>query len=419
MARDSLKQAHGNWVEGDRFWGREQDITIFRKYVDEGAHVLLVAQRRMGKTSLMRETARRLELENLYHCLFVDFQKASSASDAMVALSLAIHEHKPLWKKTKEVFSNILSKVAGAIDRVQVGDLGVTLRAGLTLGNWAEKGDQLLGILAASERPVLILMDEVPILVNRMLKGENHTITPERKSQTDEFMSWLRQNSIAHQGKLRMVISGSIGLEPILRQAGLSATINNFTPYELKPWDEETAVGCLNALANEYGLQFHDNAPSEMVRRLGCCIPHHVQMFFRHVHDRCIRRKTMDFHCEEVAEVYDNEMLSSRGHAELTHYEERLKQILGAELFTLALEMLTEASVTGCLGREALEALRSYIDASNRDAAEIQNDILWVLEHDGYLERREKGYVFVSDLLRDWWRARHSFTFTPVLKRGA
>jgi hypothetical protein len=31
-----LKMAHGNWVAGDRFWGRETDLEIFASRIDEG-----------------------------------------------------------------------------------------------------------------------------------------------------------------------------------------------------------------------------------------------------------------------------------------------------------------------------------------------------------------------------------------------
>ena len=55
--------------------------------------------------------------------------------------------------------------------------------------------------LAGSEKPVIIFFDEVPILVNRMLKGNDYKITEERRRQTDTFMSWLRDNSIRHRGK--------------------------------------------------------------------------------------------------------------------------------------------------------------------------------------------------------------------------
>ena len=158
----------------------------------------------------------------------------------------------------------------------------------------------------------------MPLLVNRILKDDDFKITPERKSKADEFMSWLRKNSLAHQGKVRIVLSGSIGFEPILRQAGLSAAINNFYPFDLKPWDKDAAIEALRTLANEYGVCFKKDAEAVMVRRLGCCNPHHVQMFFTQVYDRCIRRERMDFFPDEVNDIYENEMLGIRGHAELT-----------------------------------------------------------------------------------------------------
>ena len=351
-----LTQAYGNWVEGDRFWDRKADTELLINKLDEGAHILLVAQRRMGKTSLMKEISRLLR--DRYICLFVDLQKASSAEDAIVEINLALKPHRNLWDKTKELFSNVLDKLTRSIDEVNLGEIGIKLRAGLTSGNWSEKGDSLFSILAESELPVLLLIDEVPLMVNRMLKGEDFKITPERKLRVDEFMSWLRKNSIKHQGKTRIVLSGSIGFEPILRQAGLSATINNFQPFDLKPWDEATAIGCLKALAAKYGIHFKNDAEATMAKRLGCCIPHHVQMFFTNVYDRCKRRGRMEFFSDEVNDIYESEMLGIRGHAELTHYEERLKLVLGPDLFPLALEMLTETAVTGCLTRQTLTALQ-------------------------------------------------------------
>ena len=413
---EKLKQAQGNVVTGDRFWDREKDIELLTKRIDEGAHVLLVAQRRMGKTSLMAEVYQRLS--ERYVCLFVDLQKAASGSDAIVELSLAVQPHKPLWNKTKEVFANVIEAVREKVEKVGVGELGVTLRAGLTAGNWAGKGDQLFAILAGSEKPVLLMLDEVPILINRMLKGEDFTVTAERRKETDEFMSWLRKNSIRHQGKLRIVISGSIGLEPILHQARLSAGINNFVPFELKAWDEDTAVKCLEALANEYGIKYEEGVVTNMAERLGCCIPHHVQMFFSHVYDRCVRKGVMACSREDVIQVYEGDMLGVRGHVELTHYEERLEQVLGPEIMPIALEMLTEAAVVGCLSREAIGALQKDYKFTERATGDIQKEILWVLEHDGYLKQEDKGYVFVSKLLRDWWKSRYMNFYISISKRG-
>lgn len=411
-----LVQAHGNWVEGERFWNREHDKAIMIERLDEGAHILLVAQRRMGKTSLMKEIKRLLS--DRYTCLFVDLQKAVTAEDAIVTISVALKPYTGLWTKTKSLFANVLSTLVGGIEELSLGEVGIKLRAGLTAGNWREKGDALFSILAGSDQPVLLLIDEVPLMVNRILKGEDFKITAERVAKVDEFMSWLRENSIAHQGKIRIVLSGSIGFEPILRQANLSATINNFQPFDLKPWDEATAAGCLQALAAQYGVIFHDDVEAVMARRLGCCIPHHVQMFFSHVHDRCKRRGRMDFYPDEVEDVYESEMLGIRGHSELTHYEDRLKLVLGPDIFTLALEILTETAVTGCLTRPALQALQKGYEFEERSIASATEEILRVLEHDGYLKLVTDGYQFESHLLQDWWKKRYGYFHVPVLERG-
>jgi hypothetical protein len=70
-------------------------------------------------------------------------------------------------------------------------------------GNWVE-GDRFWD---RESDTGLLLIDEVPLMVNRMLKGEDFRITPERKARVDGFMSWLRKNSLSHQEKIRIVLS--------------------------------------------------------------------------------------------------------------------------------------------------------------------------------------------------------------------
>ena len=113
------------WVQGaERFWGREIDLQLFEEGIEEGANYLLVAQRRMGKTSL------------------------------------ALRDHKGIWTKTKELFANILAKLGSSVDTLKLSELSISLRAGLSAGNWASKGDELFEILASSDKPVLLLLDE-------------------------------------------------------------------------------------------------------------------------------------------------------------------------------------------------------------------------------------------------------------------
>jgi uncharacterized protein len=405
-----LKRATGNWVVGDQFWDREVEVDLFLERLQEGAHLLLTAPRRIGKTSLLKESARRLQ--GRFICLFVDLQKAEGPADAVVELSLAAHSYRPVWDRFASVFQNVLKDT---VETVKIKDLSVVLRGGLTGANWQSKGDDLFQILAEQDQPVAVFLDEVAILVNRILRGNDYVITSQRRQEVDAFLSWLRANTIRHQGKIRLVVTGSIGLEPLVRQAGLSATLNTFTPFHLGPWTRDVAGGCLRALANGYELNLHEDAIEEMLDRLGVYVPHHVQMFFDYVYQDARIAGVREVSRALVNEVYQRSMLGIRGHVELSHMEERLKMVLGPKLDLLALDLLTEAAVAGHLTADSARILA--LDHCGDEWNAPLRDVLSILEHDGYLRSREGVYSFVSALLKDWWTARFRFAFIPAAER--
>lgn len=415
-----LMQANGNWVDGDRFWGRDVELQLFLGKLEAGGNLRMTAQRRMGKTSLMREAFRCLKEKGETIPLFVDLEDAKCAEDAIVELGIAAGEHKRAAAKVREVFRNSLSAVVDRLEELSIAEVKLKLRAGLTESSWQDKGEQLVANLASLGKPVVLFLDELPILVNRILRDPvSRAITNSSKHKADIFMSWLRRISSLHQGRIAMVLTGSIGLEPILHQAGLSATINNFEAFILEPWSEETAIGCLEALGNQYRLQYEDGVVREMVKLLGCCIPHHVQLFFDKVRASCSRNRDQCCPLEIARWVYKQQMLGNAAQAELSHYEERLEQTLDKETYPLALDMLTEAAVRGRLTLQAVRAFEQFYPALDGRTVDVQNQLLRILEHDGYLTRKRDGYVFVSSLLKDWWKARHRFSYTPVLKRKA
>lgn len=157
-----------------------------------------------------------------------------------------------------------------------------------------------------------------------------------------------------------------------------------------------------------------------MCRRLRCHIPHHVQTFFDHLHEYLRRTKRSVASLDDVERVYTDDMLSVRGQVDLQHYETRMRLVLGTQEYRTALELLTEAVLSdGMLSDSTVNQYREStitVDASNYPAT--VDDVLYLLEHDGYLERCVGGYRFVSGLLEDWWRARHGRHFVPIIRRG-
>ena len=114
-------------------------------------------------------------------------------------------------------------------------------------------------------------------------------------------------------------------------------------------------------------------------------------------------------------------MLSIRGQADLDHYESRLKLVVGPDGYRAALALLTEAAVNdGVLQRAAMDLYREQFRVwAVSDHPVTIDDVLRVLEHDGYLEPwGDDEYRFVSGLLEDWWLARHGRHFVPVARRS-
>ena len=276
-----LKKAGSNWVSDDRFFDREIELETLAERIEEGMHTLLTAQRRMGKTSLVHELLRRLDQKGDFETIFVDLQDAETPADAIAEIAARSRSVQGAWHRIQSAFDNVLRGFGDRLDSVGVGDLRVSLRAGMDAGNWRGKADALYAALAQNDRPVVLALDELSILVNRLLKDSDYRITPEGRAAADLFLSWLRKNGQEHRDRVSLIISGSVSLEPILRQAGLSAHANIFSPFHLKPWDEKTADRCLVELARTYGLVLSAAVRKEMCRRLRCQIPHHVPAFLR------------------------------------------------------------------------------------------------------------------------------------------
>ncbi len=419
-----LTKAGANWVEGpERFFDREAELETLAERAREGIHTLLTAQRRMGKTSLVRESLRRLAEEGAFETVFADLEDASGAADAIAEIAVRSRSAQGAWRRIAGAFANLLQGVGDRIEEVGLPDLRVKLRAGIDAGNWRQRGDAVFAALAGNARPAVLALDELPILIDRMLKQGGEGPSPEGGRAADAFLGWLRKNGQEHRGRVVLVLSGSVGLEPVLEQAGLSAQANIYAPLDLEPWDEKTAMDCLGELAAKYGLDLPGDVRRAMCGRLRRQVPHHVQQYFDHLHARLRRADRREARMEDAERVYEDDMLSVRGQADMAHYESRLLAVLGREGYRTALALLTEAAVSGgALSDGAVARYRAELDAS-ADAGDAGTPpapighVLHILQHDGYLERREGGYRFVSGLLEDWWRARHGHGFPPIGSR--
>ena len=415
-----IQKGGSNWVDGRNFFGRKTELEALEERVREGTHTLLSAQRRMGKTSLVRELLRRLAETGEFEIVFVDLEAAASPADAIAEVGVQTRSVRAAWDRIRTGFTNLMRSARDGIEELSVADTRVKLRARIDAGNWQHRGDAIFAALAKSGRPVVVAIDELPIFVNRLLKDETGHLTPEGKQEADAFLSWLRKAGQTHRDRITLILSGSVSLKPLLQRARLSAHANIYSPYDLKPWSKEVAASCLEALAETYEVGLGQEVRSDMCRRLRCCIPHHVQMFFDRMHNHLRRARRQDATLEDVEWVYVREMQGVSGQVDLQHYEERLEKVLGRAGYTVALEILTATAVNGEFAAETVDRYRDHFaihEAQDGIGTPSVDHVLHVLQHDGYLEPSEGGHRFVSGLIEDWWQRRYGQGFVPVFSR--
>ena len=403
-----MQSSTGRWVNGDNFFDRHRELKILQRKICEHNHVLLTGQRRMGKTSLAQELGRLLKTKE-WIFLFCNVEAATCAEDVIVEIARAVHPHRPIFSRFATATSNWFNS---KVEEINAFEFGLKFRAGLDAGNWRRYGERLFQDFTTQDEPVFLVIDELPIFLKRMLHKDGNS------QRVDEFLSWLRWvcQALGDSSPVFM-LSGSIGLDPLVNRLGIPDRINYLDTFRLGPWDRDTSVACFNLLAQSHELPVDDGVANEVYEALGVGIPHHVQSFFARLRDFVTMQERDRVTVKDVGHVYRHELLGPSGQNDLVHYETRLKDGLDDSSYPLAMEILAEAAVQDVFAPHARRCLEQMYSRSMDDAPGRIVEVMDVLIHDGYLEVAEDGHRFPSRLLKDWWSARFRDHHTPIQKR--
>jgi len=400
-----MRNITGQAVIGDDLYGREYELNRLWEMLEQGEHILMLAPRRVGKTSLMLEL-HRAPREN-WDVFYVDVEACKGPADCIAAVLAALaanpqyrsrFEAMPFSAAVKDIFSRLsISTDIGAM-RVELAN---------AIGrDWDRAASQLqtrLTSLPDTERHLLIIFDELPFLLSRMLRTGGHE--HETELLLSHFRHWRQAPEL--RGKVHTLVGGSIGLEGVLRRAGLSGSINDLTPFRLESWDKATAVKFLSSLGHDYNFNLRDESVEQVLGLLGDPVPYHLQLFFSALRDTC-QGDARNVSAHLIAECFADRLAGPSGTAHLDHYAKRLDFAFDEDEHRTALDVLSRACRrdSGVPVAE-LEDLRQQNEPAFRS-------VLRDLETDGYLRRGpDETLRFRSNLLRQWWRKYHGRYTAP------
>ncbi|MGZ8711498.1 MAG: hypothetical protein ACXW28_14850, partial [Thermoanaerobaculia bacterium] len=382
-----LHNTVGRPVEGEDFFDRVAEIQKLWERL-ETDNVLLLAPRRVGKTSVMfhlRDTAAK----HGYRSMYTSVANGLTELDFVRRVLSEIERHKEGRKVLRSLKKSAVGQFFRRIRRIDVFGGGFELTDHAE-GQWAAIGESIVAALHGLESKWLLLIDEVPIFVLGLMRADPSGM----RART--FLNWFRDLRLAPQTtkSVRWLLAGSIGLDTVTRRMNLGDTINDlYLENEFGPFRREVAIQLLDQLSVSYRFPMADDIKGEICDRIGWLIPYHLQLVFGELRTRCSERTPL---AADVAATFED-LLSPAKRSYFDYWKQRLHVELGNPDDEQAIALLNGAAVdaNGASEQTLSAILTSHVgDSAARKARLIY--LLDVLRSDGYLVQSNDRYVFRS-----------------------
>ncbi len=357
-------------------------------------NVLLLAPRRVGKTSLLTRLRDEIEDTHGFHAVYATAEGIPDELEFLREICRVVESHtKPgsaarAWKR--------IEGVVRRADEIDFAAFKVKLSAA-EIASWQSRADELGELLRPLEGHWFYLIDELPIFVLRLLDAD------ESGRRARSFLEWfraLRQKLSVPDANHHWLLAGSIGLDTVASRNDLSATINDLATQRLGPFTQEIASEFLQKLSVGEGVPLKVGCIEYALEKIGWLIPFHLQLLFskfREIHEQT--RRPLG---PADVDVAMESLLAER--KDFDGWRERLDRELGATDAAVARAVLTVcARDPAGATPETLRAMNPVVSAGAEQRLEF---ILRALATDGYLVEHAGRMRFQSPLLREFWLQR-------------
>jgi len=385
--RTKVKNSVGQAVRGDNFWNREHELISIWSAINNGSHILLVAPRRVGKTSIMFNLQDKPK--NGYIVVYIDTESADSENEFWQKLFNALLEEEfvgKLKKYTKK-FGQFLDSIS--IDNIttkgiQFGD-GTVVDYATAFENFVKELDR--------DKKLIIMIDEFAQTVENIIKYED-------EQNAHSFLRThraLRQNT-ALANKVTFVYAGSIGLESVVTKMNASKLINDLNSIKVKPLNQDEGIEFTKVLCDSVDIKMDNEIILLLLGKIEWLIPFYIQLLIQELSNLSRERKT-DTIDEEMIDISIERAISHR-HL-FDNWRSKLKEGFKDKGYLFAKEILNYISE-----EDTMSSLKIRNQATKHELDEdYAREIIHSLEYDGYISKYQddKTYRFNSPILKLWW----------------
>lgn len=393
-----MKLKIGSPVSGENFYPRPDVIARLGKALARD-NVSFLAPRRTGKTSILMYLEKHAD--DTHPHFRINLETCTTPAEMIAALIKPLYELSPRWKSVLGKSSKAAVKELKKIKSVKFGTLGISIEQGEDA--WQRPAELFLEALLKQGGPITFLLDEFPILVNAAAESD--------RDGCEAMLRWFREwRQRTVDSEIRFLVTGSIGLESVVRKHGFADAVNDFDEVDLPPLSFDEGIDFIQQLADGTGLKLSMECVECMLAHIGNAWPYFLQIFVAELDDAHTGDDVID--CSYLDRIYLEKVIGGSRNKYLPHMWTRLDKAFSVKEAKMARAILRGVTKNDAgLDNDQLEEVARTALAQSEEMNETTfSYVLNALKHDGYLLQQQQApfkTTFFSNLLRDYWEKNH------------
>jgi hypothetical protein len=381
-----MKSNPGGELAPDEVLGRDRLIQRLWQILEQRS-LVLTAERRMGKTSVIKKM--RAEPQADWHLVYRDVEAFRTPLEFVDAVYQDVREYLGIPSQAMARARQILKELGGL--ELQ----GLKLPTGIAPHWKAVLTHTIEDLVEHQDGRLIFLWDELPIMLDNISKDEGEKVAM-------EVLDVLRSLRQTHPN-LRMVFTGSIGLHHVvnqLKQAGYTnAPTNDMDIRDVPP----LALADAQVLAHQLfmGESLVVDNPEAMAKTVAEAVDCVAYYIHHVVNELKWRNQTITAHL--ITEIVTESLCDPDNRWDMAHYRDRIDSYYDAADQPLALGLLDTLAMAKALGfAELFEQMQLQTGPQDREAT---RQVLRLLQRDHYvIQNHNSTFSFRFPLIRQYWQ---------------
>jgi hypothetical protein len=388
-----MKAAPGAQLPIENIFGRDQFIENLW-HVLEGNSVLMEAERRIGKTSILHKMASQPPAN--WELVSLDLERIHAAAEFAEVVCEQVHDRLTGWKKQGRRVLSFLGTLGGG----EFAGLKFPEKKEQPDGYWKKlltgSIEDLVEQQGVVGKRVAFFFDEMPWMLSAIAHPEREG--EQTAMEVLDVLRSLRQSRSTGQG-FRMIICGSVGLHHVLgslRQLGYkNQPVNDMMAVQLLPFDQTVATQLATQLLDGEGVKHEPAVPALIAEQTGG-FPYYIHWVVSE-----LRMAGRPVTPPEVDLVLKRLLTAPHDPCNFRHYKDRIPGYYPKEEPVVLALLDFAAKKAGPVGQQELIAAAKTAGAADENRV---RELLRLLALDHYLDRDTDGrFCFRHALLRKWW----------------